>query len=87
MMSHLVAQRREDGTWLAVEVAPETCGHGHQLGPGRAHVGFRRCSDCGTTSGGHRTHTCRVCGDVVQTPHCTTTPILTATYWPLERDR
>lgn len=41
-----------------IEVGPEVCHHGHQLGPNRVVVGHSHGLD---GSGPHRTYLCRVC--------------------------
>ncbi|EOM77769.1 hypothetical protein Rrhod_0837 [Rhodococcus rhodnii LMG 5362] len=53
------------------EPAPTHCGNGHPLGARRVIVGWLPCACTAVTNGGHRTHTCRTCGNVTHTPACT----------------
>src|SRR5690606_34903944 len=45
------------------EPEPETCHQGHPFGPDNGRTGWLPCR-----CGGHRTHTCDTCRDVVQWP-------------------
>jgi hypothetical protein len=49
------------------EVTPSTCSEGHEFGPGKVIVGWVPCP-CPAEAGGHRTVTCRQCGEVWYSP-------------------
>jgi hypothetical protein len=58
--------RCTDGSWMTRP--PQSCPHGHPLGPGATLVGHQPCSTC---RGGHTTWTCLECGAVVSGPPLT----------------
>ncbi len=45
------------------EPAPVRCHQGHPFGPNNGTTGWEPCQ-----CGGHRTHTCAICKDIVQWP-------------------
>jgi hypothetical protein len=66
---------------------PRTCRRGHQLGPGRVHVGWLHCGCPGATNGGHQYLDC-MHGFTATTPACGDRHYLTGHHTgPIEEQR